>query len=32
MIANARRYELQMKVISDASSNAERANSILSSQ
>src|SRR5690606_15486073 len=32
MIANARRYELQMKVIQDASSNAERANSILSSQ
>jgi flagellar basal-body rod protein FlgF len=32
MIANARRYELQMKVIQDASTNAERANSILSSQ
>lgn len=31
MIANARRFEMQMKVIQDASSNAERANSILSS-
>lgn len=31
MIANARRFELQMKVIQDASTNAERANSILSS-
>ncbi|AEC19307.1 flagellar basal body rod protein FlgF [Pusillimonas sp. T7-7] len=30
MIANARRFEMQMKVIQDASSNAERANSILS--
>lgn len=32
MIASARRFELQMKVIQDASANAERANSILSSQ
>jgi len=32
MIANARRFEMQMKIIQDASSNAERANSILSSQ
>ncbi|NYT65054.1 flagellar basal-body rod protein FlgF [Alcaligenaceae bacterium] len=31
MISNARRFELQMKVIQDASTNAERANSILSS-
>jgi flagellar basal-body rod protein FlgF len=31
MIANARRFEMQMKVIQDASSNEERANSILSS-
>lgn len=31
MITNARRFEMQMKVIQDASSNAERANSILSS-
>ncbi len=31
MIANARRFEMQMKIIQDASSNAERANSILSS-
>lgn len=31
MIANARRFEMQMKVIQDASTNAERANSILSS-
>jgi len=31
MIANARRFEMQMKVIQDASANAERANSILSS-
>jgi flagellar basal-body rod protein FlgF len=31
MMANARRFEMQMKVIQDASSNAERANSILSS-
>lgn len=31
MIANARRFEMQMKMIQDASSNAERANSILSS-
>jgi flagellar basal-body rod protein FlgF len=30
MIANARRFEMQMKVIQDASTNAERANSILS--
>ena len=30
MIANARRFEMQMKVIQNASSNAERANSILS--
>ncbi len=30
MIANARRFEMQMKVIQDASANAERANSILS--
>lgn len=29
MINNARRFEMQMKVISDASSNEERANSIL---
>lgn len=32
MIANARRFELQMKIIQDASANAERANSLLSSQ
>lgn len=32
MIANSRRYELQMKVIQDASTNAERANGILSAQ
>src|SRR3546814_10219033 len=32
MIANARRFEMQMKVIQDASSNAERANSILSTK
>lgn len=31
LIANARRFEMQMKMIQDASSNAERANSILSS-
>jgi len=31
MIANARHFELQMKVIRDASTNEERANSILSS-
>lgn len=31
MIANARNFEMQMKVIKDASSNDERANSILSS-
>lgn len=31
LINNQRRFELQMKVISDASTNAERANSILSS-
>lgn len=31
MIANARRFEMQMKIIQDASTNAERANSILSS-
>lgn len=31
MIANARRFEMQMKVIQDASTNEERANSILSS-
>lgn len=31
LITNARRFELQMKLISDASANAERANSILSS-
>lgn len=31
MIANARRFEIQMKMIQDASTNAERANSILSS-
>lgn len=31
MITNARRFEMQMKIIQDASSNAERANSILSS-
>lgn len=31
MITNARRFEMQMKVIQDASTNAERANSILSS-
>jgi len=30
MIANARHFELQMKMIQDASANAERANSILS--
>src|SRR3546814_18628573 len=30
MIGNARRFEMQMKIISDASSNEERANSILS--
>ncbi|MFT0546648.1 flagellar basal-body rod protein FlgF [Allopusillimonas ginsengisoli] len=30
MISNARQFELQMKVIQDASTNAERANSILS--
>src|SRR5699024_5484405 len=30
LIANARRFELQMKLIADASSNAERANGILS--
>lgn len=30
MINNSRRFEMQMKVIQDASSNAERANSILS--
>ncbi|MYN11638.1 flagellar basal-body rod protein FlgF [Pusillimonas sp. TS35] len=30
MIANARRFEMQMKMIQDASANAERANSILS--
>src|SRR5690606_30470858 len=30
MIANARRFDMQMKVIQDAGSNAERANSILS--
>ncbi len=30
MIANARQFEMQMKLIQDASSNAERANSILS--
>lgn len=32
MIASARRFEMQMKVIQDSSANAERANSILSSQ
>ena len=31
MIANARRFEMQMKMIQDASTNAERANSILAS-
>jgi len=31
MIANARHFEMQMKVIRDASANEERANSILSS-
>ncbi|MEB2398495.1 MAG: flagellar basal-body rod protein FlgF [Alcaligenaceae bacterium] len=31
MIANARRFEMQMKIIQDAGTNAERANSILSS-
>lgn len=31
MITNARRFEMQMKVIQDANTNAERANSILSS-
>jgi len=31
LIKNARQFELQMKVIQDASTNAERANSILSS-
>lgn len=31
LIANARRFEMQMKMIQDASSNAERANSILAS-
>jgi len=31
MIANARHFEMQMKVIRDAASNEERANSILSS-
>lgn len=31
LIANARRFEMQMKMIQDASTNAERANSILSS-
>jgi len=31
MIANARRFEMQMKVIQDSSTNEERANSILSS-
>ncbi len=31
MIANARRFEMQMQVIQDASANAERGNSILSS-
>jgi len=31
MIANARHFEMQMKVIRDASTNEERANSILSS-
>ncbi|NYT35524.1 flagellar basal-body rod protein FlgF [Allopusillimonas soli] len=30
MIANARKFEMQMKVIQDAGTNAERANSILS--
>ncbi len=30
MIANARRFEMQMKVIQDANTNEERANSILS--
>src|SRR5690606_17200505 len=30
LISNARQFELQMKVIQDASTNAERANSILS--
>lgn len=30
MINNSRRFEMQMKVIQDASTNAERANSILS--
>lgn len=30
MIANARQFEMQMKVIQDASTNADRANSILS--
>src|SRR5690554_4533991 len=32
MIANARLFEMQMRVIQEASSNAERANGILSSQ
>jgi flagellar basal-body rod protein FlgF len=32
MIDNARRYEMQMKVISDASENTQRANSLLSLQ
>lgn len=31
LIANSRRFEMQMKMIQDASTNAERANSILSS-
>ena len=31
LIANARRFEMQMKMIQDASTNAERANTILSS-
>lgn len=32
MISSARRYEMQMKVISDANDNAQRANSLLSIQ
>lgn len=32
LISNARRFELQMKMIQDASSNADRANTILAAQ
>uniref|UniRef100_UPI0025892C54 flagellar basal body rod C-terminal domain-containing protein n=1 Tax=Pseudomonas sp. TaxID=306 RepID=UPI0025892C54 len=32
MIDNSRRYEMQMKVISDADDNAKNANSLLSLQ